>query len=336
MNLETLRKWGNSRYGLTARFILSITILFVLFWKVDVLKVFSTFTHIPAYLIAVTFVLYLLVRTLSAYQLSIGIAAFEIKMKLARIFKLLLISDFYSLCLPGRLMTGSAVLWLGLSYSKGNTIKMGTVILYMRLIGLLVIFGIGSFGIFMDKLYAFDMFAASFATLFTLTAIMFFLIFSPKYIHYFKYIVQMMLGDKLSNHWIFNKSRGVYRAIRELNNLPIYTILFLTIISLFVHIVGSAMYYYIALAVGIKISFFTIIWIRALLLIISIVPVTIADLGVREVTLVVILEKYGVSNELALSYSFAIFGVFLMGALLGWGMEHHGMGKSICPGFRKK
>ena len=327
MNLEKLRTWNNSKAGILARLMFSLVILAILFWKVDFSGVVSAFMHISLVLFSIAFAIHLLVRLIQSYQIAFGLAAMKIYIGIIKLLKITFISDFYSLSLPGRGVTGSAILWLGISYSKGSALKVGTLLLYVRLMGVIVLLGLGFSGIMMDRAYAFDVFTISFTTLFALAIATFVLVLSPRYVHYIKYAVLLLLKPFSNESWFYRNSRKVYHAIKELGNLPWHTVVLIMLFSLCIHISGSFTFYLLARALDIDISFASMVWIRSFLILISIAPITIADLGVREVTLLVILDKYGISGESALSLSFAIFMVMILEALIGWGVEKWGMVK---------
>lgn len=83
-----------------------------------------------------------------------------------------------------------------------------------------------------------------------------------------------------------------------------------------------ALYFFICFlllkALGIDIPFLTVSFITALMSLVLLIPISIAGFGPREITLVFLLERYGVCAEDALSFSLLQFAIFfLYGGLLG-------------------
>lgn len=78
----------------------------------------------------------------------------------------------------------------------------------------------------------------------------------------------------------------------------------------------------LAWAVGIEIGFFEMGWIQAIITIATQLPFAVAGgVGIREVTLVVLLGMYGVSGEKALALSFVILLRGFLIAIIGGGTE---------------
>jgi uncharacterized membrane protein YbhN (UPF0104 family) len=82
-------------------------------------------------------------------------------------------------------------------------------------------------------------------------------------------------------------------------------------------IVGVLIYLCAARAAGIGISVSVLLWLCALVFLLSKVPITVANLGVREVTLVSLLAGYGVEQSNALLMSVILFSSLVFMAGLG-------------------
>jgi hypothetical protein len=73
------------------------------------------------------------------------------------------------------------------------------------------------------------------------------------------------------------------------------------------HILESAHFYLIALALNTKISFGAILWILAIVVVVQMIPISISGIGVREGTFVFLLGHYGILPTVAFSLSLIIF-----------------------------
>ncbi len=80
---------------------------------------------------------------------------------------------------------------------------------------------------------------------------------------------------------------------------------------------GAVKYRLAAEAVGIPVSWYVLMWLYALVYILGRIPITLANLGVREVTLVGLLHIYGVEQPQALLMSMVLFFVQIFMALVG-------------------
>jgi uncharacterized membrane protein YbhN (UPF0104 family) len=81
--------------------------------------------------------------------------------------------------------------------------------------------------------------------------------------------------------------------------------------------VGLLIYFSAARAARISVSIGVLLWLCAVLFLLSKIPITIANLGVREVTLVGLLAGYGVERSQALLMSMILFSSLVFMAALG-------------------
>jgi len=83
-------------------------------------------------------------------------------------------------------------------------------------------------------------------------------------------------------------------------------------------LMGVLSFYLLALSIGMDISFIVIGWVGSVIQIITMLPISFSGLGVREGSLIVLLQSYGVSATDALAVSFLLFGRrILFGAVGG-------------------
>ncbi len=82
-------------------------------------------------------------------------------------------------------------------------------------------------------------------------------------------------------------------------------------------LVGLLWYLFAAWAASVVVPTSVLIWLCAMIFVLGKVPISVANLGVREVTLVVLLGGYGVSQPAALLMSMILFSSLLFLAVLG-------------------
>ena len=95
--------------------------------------------------------------------------------------------------------------------------------------------------------------------------------------------------------------------------------LFSTIGLLVVHeIIGITSFYLLAVALHMPLSFITIGWVRCYIMLITLLPLTMMGIGVRDGSLIVLLSTYAIAPALAVSYSTLLLGrTFVLGLLGG-------------------
>jgi uncharacterized protein (TIRG00374 family) len=118
---------------------------------------------------------------------------------------------------------------------------------------------------------------------------------------------------------VSTKVHSLFSSFNQCRKLSLPSLTYIFSLSITVHLLGILIYYLLAVSLGINISFVTIGWIRSAVLIISMVPISMSGLGVREGVSLFLLKLYGVSGERALALSFLFFGatLLLIGAVGG-------------------
>lgn len=93
------------------------------------------------------------------------------------------------------------------------------------------------------------------------------------------------------------------------------------ILGIFLNLVADvfimATYYFISLSLGLNLNFMTFAFIVPVIFVLTGIPVSIGGLGVRENTIIFMLSGFGVSNSIAVLFSFLILFVFIFNAVAG-------------------
>jgi hypothetical protein len=98
-------------------------------------------------------------------------------------------------------------------------------------------------------------------------------------------------------------------------------------LSLIHHALGTLVYFLLAGAIDLGLSYTDCAWLRALLHLLFLLPLTVSGIGVRESALVVLLLPLGISSVQAVAYSFLLMaGLLLMASI----------GGLLAPGIYKK
>jgi hypothetical protein len=101
------------------------------------------------------------------------------------------------------------------------------------------------------------------------------------------------------------------------------------LLTAFTTFLGVILYVFAAKAAGITVSFGVLVWQSSLIYLLGRLPISIADLGVREITIVESLARYGVSAPQALLMSMVVFSNRIIMVLLGaiyqiyWAVHSH-------------
>jgi uncharacterized membrane protein YbhN (UPF0104 family) len=89
------------------------------------------------------------------------------------------------------------------------------------------------------------------------------------------------------------------------------------LLSTFIAFLGIILYVFAAKAAGITVPFGVLVWQSSLIYLLGRLPISIADLGVREITIVESLAQYGIPAPEALLMSMVVFSNRIIMAIIG-------------------
>jgi uncharacterized membrane protein YbhN (UPF0104 family) len=90
------------------------------------------------------------------------------------------------------------------------------------------------------------------------------------------------------------------------------------------HLIGAAAFLAFAAAAGVKLELAEALWARGVTGIAMLLPLSIAGLGLRELSYVALLGLFGIAPASALAMSLMVFGCLLLNAAAGAAIELHG------------
>ena len=110
-------------------------------------------------------------------------------------------------------------------------------------------------------------------------------------------------------------------AVAEYQRIPAGTIAGIVAVSLFGYALFVLSAWVLLEAMDLQVGLAAIAWIRSVTLLLALVPVSIAGLGVREVSFIAFLGEYGVTAGQAFAFSMATFAIQLLLGAIGAGLE---------------
>jgi glycosyltransferase 2 family protein len=226
-----------------------------------------------------------------------------------QLFEISCATSFYSRFLPG-VLAGGAIRWYKLSQPDQKPAQSLTVILYDRLLNtsLALVCGIAFW--FLDRG------TASFATIgIGLVSLLGGLLFI--WLLIFQPLGSLQIWERVSHLLplpgiVREKLRKVGEASRQYQRLSYGSLLTLLGLSFTRSLLGTLSLYSLALALEMEVSLFTVGWIRAVILVAGMLPVSFAGLGVREGISLVLLQPYGIPPTTAVAWGL----LSLVGALV--------------------
>ena len=301
---------------LLVRMAVAMAIVVYLFYRIGLRPSVSAFLSARKEYVIAAIVLVMGNQAVVAHRLKLLVEGQGITISTLEMFKINLSSTFYASFLPGGNVTGLAVRLYKIS--RPTRMYMATIVSLLadRLLATLSLCAVGL------ALWFFDPSVGASPSLYLLllsTGILAgicVLLWSPP--------ATERLGRVFATirwTWASTSFEGAMEAIGVFRKLPYRRVFLLLSLSLLAHLLGIACYSLLASALGLDISLLSIGWIRSVVVLVTMIPVSVSGIGVREVALVTLLSLYGVSGIQAVGYSLLVFVVTvlfvgLMGGLI--------------------
>jgi uncharacterized protein (TIRG00374 family) len=122
--------------------------------------------------------------------------------------------------------------------------------------------------------------------------------------------------------WIYKGIEKLFHSLSLYSSLSGSEISIVLVTALFTELLAIIAHLITATSIGIRISFVDLGWIRALVFLAALTPLTLpGGFGIREVSMAVILSSFGIETEKAAAYSILLYARTLIIALIGGGIE---------------
>jgi uncharacterized protein (TIRG00374 family) len=295
---------------------LATGLLVIIFQTVDVAGLSQIVGKLNLFPFCMSLILTFLIRYLWAYQMSFGLRPLDMRYGVFPLFRIGLVSTFYSLVLPGNMVSGGAS-WYKLSRLENKYIEAGALLVYFRLVNTLTLVGIGLVGMWFDTISSSPQLRVLTILLFLIILLALFPFTLPAFTRRLKTLGKYLVDRLALPEWFAKNGQKVWNSLDAFQSLSRGRVLSIFGLSLFIHSLGILNYFLLLSALQVHLSVYVIFWVRSLLVIIQMMPFTIAGLGVREASLVILLNRYGVPSAQALSFSLLVFTCTIVGGIAG-------------------
>jgi glycosyltransferase 2 family protein len=266
--------------------------------------------------IAAGFALSFVERLVASWRVKLLTDRLDMRLSIWKIFEINVVSIFYSTFLPGDL-AGGAVRWYRMARPGGHRAEAFAAIVFERLIDTIALVFFGILFWFWNAppfgSQALDgVLLALLALLIGGTAFA----LSPAASTLVRRMGSLIPWRKAQDVFL-EKSEKVLVSVRMFRRLSPGGMILLAALTALRHMLSVLMLLCFALALGLALDFSAIGWIRSFVNILTMIPISFAGLGVREGSLVVLLQPYGVAGSLAVALSLFMFSVHLAFAVAG-------------------
>lgn len=291
----------------TLKALLAVLLIGYIFHKyVDVSYLWNDLAQTNLFWVAAAFCFHLLIRWSQAHQMLISVNYYGMGFRLFDIVKIHLVASFYALALPGDI-AGGGVTWHLLSRDNGQRAQAASSIVFLRLLNLVSFIPMALFGFFLEPTLKDSPFAIYFLVIsvFLIIAI---LPFTSRTIGSFVESFGVRLIHKLPWRRIHDAYNNLWQSIHLISEMPHKQISGIVWQAFLTQMIAVFLFYCCARAASMDVPFSVFLWIRSVVAIIQLLPLTIAGLGLREFTLILLLQNlYHINAVSATHFSLVIF-----------------------------
>jgi uncharacterized protein (TIRG00374 family) len=263
-------------------------------------------------LLALTLLFALVSQVLIASRLKILTDLQGLELSAIEIFQINLATIFYSLFLPAGNFTGIAIRFYKLSNPQKKYSGSIISLVFDRVAATIALCIVGILFWLLDlPLESWPALVIMLISLFVL--FVFQRISSMDWVYLKKGIMSRWLGKKF-----MKPIDSISQATALLRVMPRHSKWRIYCLSILAQLAGIAAYYFIALSLELDVSMLTIAWTRSAAVLVAMLPISIAGLGLRETTFLILLMPYGILESDVLAYSLLVFATTILAiGLLG-------------------
>ena len=304
--------WGKR----AARGAVTIGLLWLVFRRVDLGALWATLAGANRCFIVLGLLVWTAERWIYAAQMWICLRAFDIRIGMGRLMRIILVGMFYGVALPGD-VAGAYATWYRLSRQTGTGVQAGFVLVFLRAVSLATLPILGLAGLALDPVRPPQVLSGGLTALLVLLALPSLPFLSGGIARPFGRLFAALVAWRRCPTWLANRAGQLAEAGATLSLTRRRTRLAVLLLALLSHLCSTLVLLLLALAVGIHVSLVSFAWIRCCLFVAQMLPISFAGAGVREVSLLILLRGYGVADASSLALSLLLFAVVIATALAG-------------------
>jgi glycosyltransferase 2 family protein len=304
------------------RFIQALTSAALIAWllsKVDYWASLKSLTEarFSLVLLAVlaSFIQWAMVNTLCWYVL---LRAVHVRIDFLRLARANFSGLFYSLVLPGQ-VSGDLIKGMQLAAEKQQSVQFLVSILMDRVTGFWVTLALTTLAAFTTNWISLWGSSKTLGAALAFLLILSLLFFFRPLLNFWSTV--LLLLSRLRLFRLAGKHLLTLSACIQQYYLSSPHVLTAVLISALSVLAGSTIVFIGACSIGIHLPFWIFLFVTGILSAIQTLPISVAGIGVREVSYVFLLEPFGVPSESSLALSAMMFAVFVVTAICGGILE---------------
>ena len=295
------------------RILITTGLLVWVFSRIDLQQLGSTIKTARWGFLAIIWVLAIISFWTRAIKMRLILKKQHCDVKIGTIFGASAVTSLYSMIMPGPLSTGVKWYILKQHTGKGSNVLSGMV--YNQLTEIVVMIALGLAGLTVVNIaqgWKLSLFCSILLIAIIVGSV---LVLSPrtgpKLSTYLTYLLKLLPG------WLHKKAEELLQQILIFQTVSWRFHLNMAFITVFCGILSVIIYILAAKSADINVPTGVFVWQCALIYILGRFPISVANLGIREFTLVGTLAQYGVAAPQALLMSMIIFSCAIFMAIIG-------------------
>ena len=298
------------------RFAIAIAIIIFLFTKISVQDVVGSIISAKLYYVILAIIISIFAWIVASYRLKFFSALQGLIISTFQAFEINLSTLFYGLFLPGGNLTGGIIKFYKLS-SKDKKLSEAFITLAIeRVFATLALCIIGLFFWALSTPKDLNLLVLSMVIiLFGLGSFC-----SLIFIDRDQRVIKWLLG--LANKvYVLPKLNRFVENLSGLGRIPSGSLIFMIAISMASQLLNVLVFFLLLESIDLDVPFVSIGWIRSVVVLVTMIPISISGMGLREGSFIILLGVYGISEDSAFAYSIIVFAVTrvlpgLLGGLL--------------------
>jgi len=292
------RKWT------ILRFAIAIAIIIFLFTKISIPNVIVSILSAKLHYIIPAFIITLFSWLIISYRLKFFSALQGLAISTFQALEINLSVLFYGLFLPGGNLTGGVIKFYKLS-RKDNKLSEALVALALdRVFATVALCVVGL--LFWMLSIPEDSNLIVLSMIFILLGLTGFciLIFFDRDHRVIKWLLS--LTNKV---YLSPKLNRFVESLSGLGRIPLRSLIFMIIISIISQLLNVLVFYLLLLSIDLNVPLVSIGWIRSVVVLVTMIPISISGMGLREGSFMLLLGAFGVSDNSAFAYSIIVFAM---------------------------
>jgi len=283
------------------RYVFSVSVFTLILYLFDANDVLATIAGVDVTSVVIAVGFALGAQCFAATRLKRLLVLQDIMLSLWRVFFMGLSAIFYGLVIPGGTVAAFAVRFVQLS-RDARIESVAAALIADRAIATVFLVVVGAVAIALDQaepLWAGAVVAG------TIMGVALLVLGRRSSM----WLIERL--DKIANNDSPNPLRRlglrIGRAFLNYSTARRDQVLTIVAASLLTHLCGCLAYYAIAIGMGLEISFLRICWIRSGMILLAMIPISVAGLGLREIASIGLLVPLGFGKAQAIGFSIVVF-----------------------------